>query len=248
VLYYPTDYEPGKKYPTILHLYEQFFDDEYEPTDKLLLAGGYVIVRPSVPSKADPGFVSEAWSKGANAAANKLIEMGLADSARMGVYGCSYGGFSTSLLITQTRRFKAAVSVAGPIDLVSFYTGSPRLGMRNMAFSEAKGTYQLNMGATLWQQPQKYLQNSALMFADRITTPLLILSGGQDHNVPVPQSEEMFYGMRRLGKDVEWVNYANGGHCMPYSSEEDFRDYNRRIVEWFDRHLKKPVTRASTGG
>jgi dipeptidyl aminopeptidase/acylaminoacyl peptidase len=246
VLYYPTDFESGKPYPTILHLYEQFFDEEYEPTDKLLTANGYVVFRPSVPSKADPGYASESWARAATTAANKLIEMGIADSARLGVYGCSYGGFATSLLITQTRRFRAAVEVAGPIDLISLYGDSPRLVLRNMAFSEAKGNYQLNMGATLWEQPNKYIQNSALLFADRITTPLLILSGSQDHNVPVGQDGEMFYSMRRLGKEVEWVNYTHGGHCMPYSSEEDYRDYNTRIVNWFDKYLKKPTAAATT--
>jgi len=64
-------------------------------------------------------------------------------------------------------------------------------------------------------------------------------SGGQDHNVPVGQSAELFYALRRLGKEVEWVNYVNGGHCTPYTNESDFRDYHERVVEWFDRYLKK---------
>ena len=82
---------------------------------------------------------------------------------------------------------------------------------------------------------------TAIMAADRIRTPLLILSGTEDHNVPVAQDAELFYALRRLGREVEWVNYRKGGHCMTYSTEDDFKDFNRRIVDWFDRHLKKPA-------
>jgi len=239
VLYYPVGYRQGQRYPTILHLYEQFFNEEFEIADKLLGSYGYVIFRPSVPTKDDPGYVNESWLKGATAAANKLVEMGVADSARLGVYGCSYGGFATSLLVTQTHRFKAAIAIAPPTDMFSFYTESPRMGMRNMAFHEGRGQHQLNIAATPWEQPQKYLANSAVMGADRVKTPLLILSGGQDHNVPVGQSAELFYALRRLGKEVEWVNYVNGGHCTPYTTESDFRDYHQQILSWFDRYLKK---------
>jgi len=242
VLYYPTDYRPGERYPTIFHLYEQFFNEEFEIADKLLGSNGYVIFRPSVPTRTDPGYVNESWLKGATAAANKLIEMGVADSARLGVYGCSYGGFATSLLVTQTHRFKAAIAIAPPTNMFSFYTESPRMGMRNMAFHEGRGQHQLNIASTPWEQPQKYLANSAVMGADRVQTPLLILSGGQDHNVPVGQSAELFYALRRLGKEVEWVNYVHGGHCTPYTTESDFRDYHQQILGWFDRYLKKEAT------
>jgi dipeptidyl aminopeptidase/acylaminoacyl peptidase len=239
VVYYPADYEPGRPYPTVLHLYEQFFDDAFEASDKMLNTNGYVVLRPSAPTKADPGYANESWLKGVSGAANKLIEMGVADSARLGVYGCSYGGFATSLLVTQTNRFKAAIAIAPPTDMFSFYTESPRMGMRNMAFHEAHGEWQLNIAGTLWEAPLRYLQNSAISAANRVSTPLLILSGGQDHNVPVGQSAELFYALRRLGKEVEWVNYVNAGHCTPYTTEEDFIDYHQRILDWFDEHLKK---------
>jgi dipeptidyl aminopeptidase/acylaminoacyl peptidase len=101
------------------------------------------------------------------------------------------------------------------------------------------------LGATLWQQPQKYIQHSAIMFADRIKTPLLIVNGEQDHNVPARQGMEMYYALRRLNKEVEWVSYINGGHGMPTSTVEEVRDYVRRIVDWYDAHLKKPVPGAS---
>jgi dipeptidyl aminopeptidase/acylaminoacyl peptidase len=238
VLYYPFNYVQGKRYPVIFHMYEQFSNEGYEANDKILNANGYFVVRPSVPTRTDPGYEQENWLKGASGAANKLIDMGIADSSKLGVYGTSYGGLATYTMITQTTRFKAAVAISGLTDIISLYTDSPRMILRNMAFAESK-TDQLNIGATLWEQPQKYIQFSAIMFADRIKTPLLIVTGEQDHNVPYTQGQEMFYALRRLGRDVEWVNYVNGGHGPWSGSESDYKDFQRRLVAWFDEHLKK---------
>lgn len=233
VLYYPTDYEQGKKYPTIFNIYEQFFDDTFSGTINILTSNGYAVMQPSV--NLEIGFPGEAWVKGVTSAANKLIEMGIADPERLGVQGTSYGGYATNLLITQTNRFKAAINISGKVNMISFYTDSPRLGIRNIHAPEKS---QDRIGATLWQQPQKYIQHSAIMFADRIKTPLLLMTGEQDHNVPARQAMEMYYALRRLGKKVEWVNYLNGGHGMPTSTIEEVRDYHKRILDWYDDHLK----------
>jgi dipeptidyl aminopeptidase/acylaminoacyl peptidase len=233
VLYYPTDYQPGKKYPTVFNLYEQFFDDRFSGTIDVLTANGYAVMQPSV--NLEIGFPGEAWVKGVTAAANKLIEMGVADPERLGVQGTSYGGYATNLLIAQTGRFKAAVNISGKVNMVSFYTDSPRLGVRNIHAPEKS---QDRLGATLWEQPQKYIQHSAIMFADRIKTPLLLITGEQDHNVPARQAMEMFYALRRLDREVEWVNYIHGGHGMPTTTVEEVRDYHERILAWYDKHLK----------
>jgi dipeptidyl aminopeptidase/acylaminoacyl peptidase len=233
VLYYPTSYEPGKKYPTVFNIYEQFFDDSYNGTINILTSNGYAVMQPSV--NLEIGFPGEAWVKGVTAAANKLIEMGVADPERLGVQGTSYGGYATNLLITQTNRFKAAINISGKVNMVSFYTDSPRLGVRNIHAPEKS---QDRLGATLWQQPQKYIQHSAVMFADRIKTPLLLMCGEQDHNVPPRQLMEMYYALRRLNKEVEWVSYTNGGHGMPTTTVEEVKDYHKRILDWYDGHLK----------
>ncbi len=233
VVYYPTDYEPGKKYPTVFNIYEQFFDDTFQGTINVLTNNGYAVVQPSV--NLEQGFPGEAWVKGVTAAANKLIEMGVADPERLGVQGTSYGGYATNLLITQTNRFKAAINISGKVNMVSFYTDSPRLGVRNIHAPEKS---QDRIGATLWQQPQKYIAHSAIMFADRIKTPLLLMTGEQDHNVPARQAMEMYYALRRLGKEVAWVSYTNGGHGMPTSTIEEVKDYHQRILDWYNNHLK----------
>jgi len=233
VVYYPPDYQKGKAYPTVFNVYEDFFDDTFNSQLALLAGHGYVVVQPSV--DFDIGFPGEAWLKGVTAAANKLIELGIADSSKMAVQGTSYGGYATNLLVTQTNRFKAAVNISGKVDLISFYTDSPRLGVRNVNAAEKT---QDRIGATMWQQPQKYEQHSAVLFADRITTPLMLVTGAQDSNVPADNTREMYYALRRLGKEVVWVNYMNGGHGAGTATADDFLDMWRRVLGWYDAKLK----------
>ena len=241
VVYYPIGYERGRAYPTIFIIYEDFFDDTFDPVANVLTANGYVVVKPSV--DFDIGYPGEAWVKGVTAAANKLIEMGVADSARLGVHGTSYGGYATNLLVTQTNRFKAAINISGKVDVISFYTDSPRLGVRNIHAAEKS---QDRLGATLWQQPQKYVQQSAIMFADRIQTPLMLITGAQDSNVPADNTREMYYALRRLGKEVVWVNYMNGGHGGGNATAEDVLDMQRRMLAWYDAKLKRPSSKVAT--
>jgi dipeptidyl aminopeptidase/acylaminoacyl peptidase len=240
VVYYPASYVAGQRYPTVFNVYEDFFDDTFDATANVLTAAGYVVVKPSV--DFDIGYPGEAWVKGVTSAANKLIEMGVADSSRLGVHGTSYGGYATNLLITQTNRFKAAINISGKVDIISFYTDSPRLGVRNVHAAEKS---QDRLGATLWQQPQKYVAHSAIMFADRITTPLLLMTGEQDSNVPANNTREMYYALRRLGKTVEWVNYMNSGHGTPGTTVEDFTDFHRRMLGWYDKYLKAEVKKVA---
>jgi dipeptidyl aminopeptidase/acylaminoacyl peptidase len=234
VVYLPADFRPGEKRPTVFEVYEEFFDDRYAALANLLTSRGYVYVNPSV--GFETGYPGEAWLKGVTAAANAVVERGIADSSRLGLQGTSYGGYATNLLITQTNRFRAAVNVSGKVDIISFYTDSPRLGVRNTHAAEKS---QDRLGATLWEQPQKYVAHSAVMFADRIRTPLLLITGKEDHNVPADNTREMYYALRRLGRTVSWVNYTEGGHGWPASSERDYRDYWQRISEWYDRWLKR---------
>jgi len=234
VLHYPADYQKGKAYPTVFIIYEDFFDDTWDLAANILAAQGYLVVKPAV--DFETGFPGEAWLKGVTAAANKLIEMGVADSARLGVHGTSYGGYATNLLVTQTDRFKAAINISGKVDIISFYTDSPRLGVRNITAAERS---QDRIGATLWAQPQKYVAHSAIMYADRIKTPMMLITGEQDSNVPADNTREMYYALRRLGKEVVWVNYMNGGHGGGNATAEDFLDMYKRMIEFYDSKLKK---------
>jgi dipeptidyl aminopeptidase/acylaminoacyl peptidase len=240
VLRYPVGYEKGRAYPTVFELYETFFDNGFNPRAALLANRGYAVFHPSV--NLVVGRPAEAWSKGVTSAANRLIEMGVADPGRLGVHGTSYGGYATVLLLTETDRFKAAVNISGKVDMVSFYTDSPRLGVRN---THAPEKSQDRLGGTLWEYPERYLEHSAILRADRIKTPLLNITGDQDPNVPASQSREIYFALRRLGREVEWVRYVNGGHRPPNSASETV-DFENRIVAWYDKHLKADVRSTTT--
>ncbi len=240
VLRYPIGYVKGQKYPTIFEIYETFFDNGFNARAAFLANHGYAVFHPSV--NLVVGRPGEAWVKGVTSAANKLIDLGIADPDRLGVHGTSYGGYATCLLITQTDRFKAAINISGKVNMVSFYTDSPRLGVRN---THAPEKSQDRIGGTLWEYPERYLDHSAVLQADRIKTPLLNITGDLDPNVPASQSREMYYALRRLGKEVEWVRYTRGGHRPPNSVEESV-DFEQRILAWYDRYLKKDKKKDTT--
>ena len=240
VLRYPVGYEKGRRYPTVFEIYETFFDNGFNGRAALLAGRGYAVFHPSV--NLVVGRPGESWAKGVTAAANKLIDMGVADADRLGVHGTSYGGYATVLLLTETDRFKAAINISGKVNMVSFYTDSERLGVRN---THAPEKSQDRIGGTLWEFPERYIEHSAIFRLDRVKTPLLTISGDQDPNVPANQSRELYYALRRLGKEVEWVRYVNGGHRPPNSAAESI-DFEQRIVAWYDKYLKpKPSTTTS---
>ena len=108
--------------------------------------------------------------------------------------------------------------------MVSFYTDSPRLGVRN---THAPEKSQDRIGGTLWEYPERYLEHSAVLRADRIKTPLLCITGDQDPNVPASQSREIYYALRRLGKEVEWVRYVER---RPPPAEQRGREHRLRAA------------------
>ena len=233
ILYYPIGYQEGQRYPLVAEIYEEFFDNGFNENMNLITAQGWFGFRPSV--QFEEGYPGEAWLKAVPNAINKLIERGLVDKDRVGVYGQSYGGYAVNLLITQTDRFAAAANVSGKVNIISFLGDSPKITTRNYAAAESG---QDRIGATLWEQPHKYIDTSAVMFADRIDTPLLMLSGEGDWNVPATNQREMYYALRRLGKEVVWVHYTAGGHgAGRASTAEDFVDHWQRMFDWFAEHF-----------
>lgn len=235
VLYYPFGYQPGKKYPLVAEIYETFFDNGYNENMNLLAARGWFVFHPSVDLQI--GYPGEAWVKGVSDGINSLEQRGLVDGTKLGVEGQSYGGYATNLLITQTNRFKAAVNISGKVDIISFLGDSPRIGTRNYSAAE---NGQDRIGQTLWQAPMKYIQHSAVFYADRITTPLLMLTGKDDWNVPDTNEREMYYALRRLGKEAVWVQYAHAGHGAGRAgTPNEFQDHWTRMFEWFGTHFDK---------
>jgi len=237
ILYVPPDYREGERRPLVAEVYEEFFDNGYRYSAQILAARGWFVLRPSV--DLEIGFPGEAWMKGVTTAINSLMDRGLVDGRRLGVHGTSYGGYAVNLLVTQTDRFAAAVNISGKVNIISFLGDSEKITTRNYYAAEGG---QDRIGATLWEQPQKYWEHSAVMYADRIETPLLLLTGEGDWNVPATNTREMYYALRRLGKDVVWVNYMRAGHGAGRAgTEEDYRDHWRRMIEWYDTHFQEAL-------
>jgi dipeptidyl aminopeptidase/acylaminoacyl peptidase len=146
--------------------------------------------------------------------------------------GWSFGGFATSILITQTTRFKAAVSSCGITDWAS------KISMQGDFWRRGDQIGQGRLGGTLWQVPDNYIKNSPVFYLDKVETPILLLHGTNDRNVPFSQSEEMYYGLRDLGKTAMLVAYPGETHLGGDAEVWVIKDMWTRILDWFDKYLK----------
>jgi dipeptidyl aminopeptidase/acylaminoacyl peptidase len=146
---------------------------------------------------------------------------------RVGCEGASYGGFMTQLLITRTDIFAAAVSHAG-ISMIGSYWGEGYWGYGYNAVSAAE--------SYPWNRPDIYVDQSPLFAADKIVTPLLLLHGAADTNVPPGESEQMYTALKILGKDVEYIKYEGQNHfILDYKKRKSWSDAQ---LAWFDKYLK----------
>ena len=127
----------------------------------------------------------------------------------IGVQGHSYGGYTVLALITQTEMFAAAVCSAGAVNLTSFYGALSNAGDTSWLGWCESG--QARLGGSLWESRDAYIENSSLFYLDRVTTPLLLLSGDADPGA-FTQAGETFSALRRLGQRVELRNYRGEDH------------------------------------
>ena len=239
---YPRDFDPAEKYPLIVQYYggtnpvSKSFGGRY-PAD--IWAGeGYVVYVPQ-PSGAT-GFGQEFSARHQNnwgkTVAGEIIEgtkkfiaaHDFVDPEKIGCIGASYGGFMTMLLQTQTDIFTCAISHAG-ISSISSYWGEGYWGYGYSA--NATGD------SYPWNRKDIYIDQSALFNADKINTPLLLLHGSEDTNVPLGESLQLWVGLKILGKPVEMVQVAGEDHwILDYSKRIE---WHNTIMAWFDRWLKE---------
>ncbi len=241
IVYKPGNYTIDKTYPTLVYFYERMSDELHryysaEPLRSRLhipyfVSRGYVVFVPDVHyTTGRPG--QSAYSCVVSGVMH-LIEKGIADKARVGIQGHSWGGYQTAWLITQTDLFKAAVAGAPVSNMTSAYGGVRwETGLSRMFQYE---TTQSRLGGTLWEKPLLYIENSPLFYADQIGTPLLMMHNDQDGAVPWYQGIELFLAMRRLDKPVWLLNYNNEGHNM--KDRENTLDYHMRMEQFFDHYL-----------
>lgn len=254
-LLFPPDYEEGKRYPLVVNVYagsmvtfiERTFSLSFSPVSslsQLLSQCGYMVMQPSIPLSAEgnKGSPLKEIPNSVLPAVDKVVEMGIADPENIGVIGQSYGGYTVHVLITQTKRFKAAVALAGLSDLISNYgifDARRRYSFGGSSFfsSWSEGG-QGRMGVPLWEDRFQWIENSPVYYLNRVTTPLLMLHGDLDF-VSLAQAEEVFSGLKRLEKKAELVRYFGEGHVL--SKPANIRDSWQRIVAWFDKYLNPPT-------
>jgi len=227
-------------YPTIFLIYEGqssahniIFGFEPSPCENIHIYThrGYAVCGPDLPiAEASP---ARSVREGLAEIVRTVVEAGLADPERLGIIGHSYGGYTVNCAITGLDCFAAAVSDTGSVNLTSEYGRVSEDGTSFCGyFEEGQG----RTGAPPWAAVEKYVENSPLFQLDRVTTPVLIIHGDRDWNLP--QAWELFSGLRRLGKIAELAIYEGEGHWQGTWSRANIVDRWGRVLAWFDRYLR----------
>jgi dipeptidyl aminopeptidase/acylaminoacyl peptidase len=157
----------------------------------------------------------------------------------MAIQGHSFGGFETNYLVSHSRLFAAAAEFAGSSDPISGYlTLTPLLSsIEHYSPQSAIEMYHGSYGATPWERPDLYRRNSAVLAADQVTTPLLIVHNPRDNQIPWRQGIEFYMALRRLKKKVWMLQYNESSHNLMFKYR-DSKDYTIRLTQFFDYYLK----------
>lgn len=239
----PRGWQPTGNYPMILSIHggpNGMFGDLWEMDLQLYAAQGWAVlfINPRGSSGYGMRFqraVAGQWGGAPYVDLMDGVDAALAkypwiDRNRLGVVGWSYGGFMTDWLITQTHRFKAAISIAGISDLQSVE------GTRDYAYGHAR-----DFAGDLFTNPELYRKYSAIFHANAVTTPTLFLQGEADQRVPESQSEEYFRALKHFGVPAELVLFPREDHMLPVAAEPKHlvESYQWRL-KWFERYLGPP--------
>lgn len=244
----PADYRPTRRYPLVVLVYGGEAGSESlnvfglggssAENMQLLATRGYAVLYPDTPLRV--GHALDDLESAVLPGVNRVIELGVADPGRLAIMGHSYGGYSTLGLITRTRRFKAAVSSAGPSDLFATWG---RLTKNGGLAGDVVERGQGGMAGTPWTQRDRYLRNSPFFELDRVTTPVLVVQGELDVTVPAAESDRVFAALKRLGVEAQYVRYGGEGHAL--AGYANLCDYWTRVIAWFDRHLEPRERRSA---
>jgi dipeptidyl aminopeptidase/acylaminoacyl peptidase len=209
--------------------------DSIETWGQLLAARGYAVFYPNIRGSSGYGqkFIEMNrgdWGgadfKDVMAGVDDLIAKKIADPDKLAIGGWSYGGYMSEWAITQTTRFKAAVSGAGLSNLISEY-GTERGPSYDEWFYGVP------------YEPDKlvsFLNSSPFVHLKNAKTPTLILQGDSDPVDPLGQSQELYRGLKHYGVETEMVEYPREPHG--FHEEKHLLDRLQRILAWYDKHLK----------
>lgn len=239
--YLPADFDASRSYPMIVYYYGGCTPTakvlEYHYPFSVFAAQGYVVYvcEPSGAIGFGQEFAARHVNTWGKESADDIIEGVQAflrehpyvDAKHVGCMGASYGGFMTEYLQTRTNIFAAAISHAGISNIASYWGG----GYWGYSYGETA-----QYGSFPWNNPDLYVKQSPLFNADKIHTPLLLLHGTADTNVPTTESQQLFTALRILGRPVSYVQIDGENHII--------MDFNKRmawqnvIFAWFAKWLK----------
>jgi dipeptidyl aminopeptidase/acylaminoacyl peptidase len=242
ILYKPEDFDSTKKYPMIIYFYERLTDGLYNyiapaPTPSRLnipffVSRGYLVLAPDIVyTKGHPG--KDAYNYVVSGA-QSLSKKKWVDEKNIGIQGQSWGGYQVAYLVTATNMFKAAWAGAPVVNMFSAYGGIRWESGVNRQFQYERS--QSRIGATPWDRPDLYIENSPFFHLKNITTPLVIMSNDADGAVPWYQGLEFFTDMRRLNKKVWLLNYNGEAHNLV--ERKNRKDIQIREQQYFDWLLK----------
>ena len=241
-LFYPAGYEPGKRYPMVVYMYETLSETLHNyvsPSERapynasVFTSQGYFFFTPDIVFRPrEPGVsVVECVVPAVNA----VLAKGAVDPARVGIVGHSWGGFDSVYLATHTEKVFAAAVAGAPItNLVSNY-GNHHWS-QGIAETDHIETGQQRMEVPIWEDLQAYIRNSAVYRVHTLATPLLVAFGENDGTVHWHQGVELYNIARRAGKPVVMVAYAGEDHGLRKRANQI--DYQQRILQWFGHYLK----------
>ena len=241
-LYKPLDYAPGKRYPTLLIPHGGpvwAYYAEFSHLAQLYAANGYAVLFPNPRGSTGYGqdFCKAIFADWGNkdfqddmAMVDYAIEQGIADPDKLGVGGWSYGGISTDFIITQTTRFKAAISGAGAAEFSSLY-----------GHDQYQKDYETELGFP-WENQAAWAKVSPFRNVAKVTTPTLFMGGNIDWNVPILGGEQMYQALKRLGRTTELVVYPDEYH--EFSLPSHIQDRLERDLAWYAHFVKGDPTPA----
>lgn len=243
ILYYPANYDPSKKYPMIVSIYEILSStiNLYENPSKFNMIGfnisnlttkGYFVLRPDMLHQEDNPGISAADCT--IAATKEVIAKGIVDPAKIGLIGHSFGGYETNFIITQTNLFAAAISGAGIADVPGHYLSLAwNLGKPEIFRYENQ---QWRMRKNLFEDWESYERNSPIRHTENIKTPLLLWTGEDDRQVNYDQSISYYIALRRLKKEQMLLIYPKERHVLLIKQNQ--LDLTNRVEDWFGYYLK----------
>jgi dipeptidyl aminopeptidase/acylaminoacyl peptidase len=240
-LFYPAEYEPGKKYPLIVYVYEQLSQTVHSYTNpserspyntSVFNAHGYFVLRPDIVYvDREPGISA---ADCVEAAVEAALDTGMIDPERVGLVGHSWGGYEATFIPTQTDIFATSIAGAAITNFFSFY-GALHWNI-GMAETQHFETGQARMDVPYWEDMEAYARNSSVIHIMDLNTPMLLFHGDNDGTVDFRQGVELYNYARRAGKFLVMLVYADEGHSARQKKNQV--DYHHRILDWFGHFLK----------